>query len=251
MRLTITLESKGNLVLPVHYNALVQGLVYSLLEPNLAKWLHGEAYRLAARTYKMFVFSRLEGQTTFDRKNSRLTFIGPVSFKLASYNTDILSSLAEHLLKSSQLRLGNNACAVSGIEILTPPKPDFGRPVRVKALSPITIYSTLTHGDGRKKTYYYDPREREWGGMILGNLARKAKALGWEEAPDEALKEAWVRPYRVNEGDQKIIIYKGSMFKAWTGVYEMTLPQPYFELAYDVGLGGKNAQGFGMVEVVR
>jgi CRISPR-associated endoribonuclease Cas6 len=31
----------------------------------------------------------------------------------------------------------------------------------------------------------------------------------------------------------------------------MTLPQPYFELAYDVGLGGKNAQGFGMVEVVK
>jgi CRISPR-associated endoribonuclease Cas6 len=41
------------------------------------------------------------------------------------------------------------------------------------------------------------------------------------------------------------------VIKGWTGLYEVKLPEPYFRLAYDAGLGSKNAQGFGMVEVLR
>jgi CRISPR/Cas system endoribonuclease Cas6 (RAMP superfamily) len=32
---------------------------------------------------------------------------------------------------------------------------------------------------------------------------------------------------------------------------ELDLPEPFFLLAYDAGLGSKNSQGFGMVEVVK
>ena len=85
--------------------------------------------------------------------------------------------------------------------------------------------------------------------MLLQNLARKAKALEWEDE-GEALEHAYIKPLRVSERDKKIISYKGFSIQAWLGLYELKLPQAYFELAYDVGLGGKNAQGFGMVEVV-
>lgn len=39
--------------------------------------------------------------------------------------------------------------------------------------------------------------------------------------------------------------------KVWTGIYELDLPEPFFLLAYDSGLGSKNPQGFGMVEVMK
>ena len=44
--------------------------------------------------------------------------------------------------------------------------------------------------------------------------------------------------------------YKDALIKAWTGLYELDLPEPFFLLAYDAGLGSKNPQGFEMVEVM-
>jgi CRISPR-associated endoribonuclease Cas6 len=247
MRIKITLQARGDLDLPVHYNALIQGLVYDQLEPNLAKWLHGEAYRVASRMYKMLTFSRLFG--SYRHEEGRIRFTGPVSFLLASYNAEVLCSLAEHLLRQPEVRLGKHLCQVVDVAIVPAPRLDFRRPVRVKALSPITVYSTLNHADGRKRTYYYEPAEEAWSEMLLANLARKAAALDWEDSA-QALAASSVLPYRVSGHDRKIIRYKDNVVKAWLGVYELRLPEGYFWLAYDVGLGGKNGQGFGMVEVV-
>ncbi len=250
VQITITPESHSALTLPVHYGAILQGFIYSQLEPKLADWLHGDAYSYAKRTFKMFTFSRLTGHFDLNRTTKRISFSGPVTFQLASHNTQVLASLAEHLLKSQSLRLGQNEVQVRGVEILRPPCFQDDRPIRVKALSPITIYSTFEKPDGGELTHYYNPQERDWSGMLLQNLVRKAKALGWEDA-GEALEHAYIKPHRVSERDKKIIGYKGFTVQAWLGTYELKLPQAYFELAYDVGLGGKNAQGFGMVEVVR
>ena len=251
MRIRISLEGQA-LKLPIHYEAWIQGLIYNQIEPNLATWLHGEAYQAAKRTYKMFTYSCLAGN--FSRVNEHLHFRGPLSFQLASLNTDLLCSLAMHLLKAPSVQLGPHECAVRGVEVLAQPQVDFDRPVRVKALGPITVYSTLQHADGRKKTYYYSPQEGEWSRLLVANLAHKAQALGWQGDPAEALKDAWVRPYRVSAKDQKIVLYRklgqrDFVIKGWTGLYELNLPEPYFWLAYDTGLGAKNAQGFGMVEV--
>jgi CRISPR-associated endoribonuclease Cas6 len=251
VRIQIVLQA-NTFSLPIHYGHIVQGLVYSQLEPNLAAWLHGEAYHFAQRTYKMFTFSRLEGQFKLEPEHKRITFNNSVSFQLASHNTEVLASFAEHLLKSQSLRLGQIECSVRGVEILKPPEVDFSKPIKVKTLSPITVYSTLSHPDGRKKTYYYSPQEKEWSEMLCDNLVRKAKALGWKDDAATTLAEANFKPLRVSNKDQKIISYKGFVMKAWTGVYEIdNLPATYFWLAYDVGVGSKNSQGMGMLEVVK
>lgn len=251
MRITITLEPTGELNIPIHYGALVQGLIYRQLDATLATWLHEEAYRTASRIYKMFTFSRLTPVGNRYRiGGGRIRFDGPVAFTLASLNAEVLCSLAEHLLKTSEVQLGPCTCTVRGIEVLKPPEVDFAKPVRVKALSPITIYSTLSHADGRKKTYYYSPFERDWLEQLRGNLIRKAGALGWEDDAAKALQDATFKPLRVSQKDQKILSYKGTVIKGWLGTYEVSLPEAYFWLAYDVGVGAKNAQGFGMVEVM-
>jgi CRISPR-associated endoribonuclease Cas6 len=260
VRIQIALQA-NTFSLPIHYGHIVQGLIYSQLEPNLAAWLHGDAYTFAQRTYKMFTFSRLEGEFKLEPDHKpldsnsgqrRITFTDSVSFQLASHNTEILASFAEHLLKSQSLRLGQNECTVRGVEILKQPEIDFDKPIRVRMLSPLTVYSTLSHPDGRKKTYYYSPQEKEFSEMVRDNLVRKAKALGWEDDAEKTLSEMTFKPLRVNNKDQKILSYKGFMMKAWTGVYEIgNLSATYFWLAYDVGVGSKNSQGMGMLEVVR
>jgi CRISPR-associated endoribonuclease Cas6 len=54
----------------------------------------------------------------------------------------------------------------------------------------------------------------------------------------------------VGKQDLRILKYRETVIKAWTGIYELDLPEPFFLLAYESGLGSKNSQGFGMVEAV-
>lgn len=250
MRVSITIESNKSLNLPIHYNHLLQGLIYNQLEPTLATWLHGSAYSFDKRSFKMFTFSRLFGQFRFDKKTKRIRFSGPVSFKLASHHSDILASFAERLLKCEYLELGANKVYVRGVEILKPPKPDYSKPVKLKTLSPITTYSTFTKPNGDKLTHYYSPQEKDWSKMLVDNLGRKAKALSWQSRAIDSLKDAYIKPYKTRANDKKIVRYKDHIIQAWMGLYIASLPQAFFELAYDVGLGSKNSQGFGMVEVI-
>lgn len=60
MRISIRLESlDGELTLPVHYNHLVQGMIYQSLDQALAQWLHERGFQYGKRRFKLFTFSRL------------------------------------------------------------------------------------------------------------------------------------------------------------------------------------------------
>ncbi len=111
-------------------------------------------------------------------------------------------------------------------------------------------YSTLQTPDGREKPYYYAPREKVWGESLVATLGRKARALGWVTDVDEDLKGAYVKP-QSRQGRPADSELQGFWIKGWTGLYEVNPSEPYFRLAYDAGFGAKNAQGFGMVEVIR
>jgi len=249
VRLRVSLEADGgSLRAPVHYNHLLQGLIYNNLDRALSKWLHEKGHTYGQRRFKLFTFSRLFGKRT--TSNGRIRFDGPVHFYLGSVDSEVLGSFAEHLLTKPAVRLGSAGCHVTEVGVEPEPEIDPAKPVIVKTLSPITAYSTLTTPDGRKRTYYYAPQEREWSESLVSNIARKAKALDWSTNVDKDLEKAWVRPYKVKSADQKVLDFKGFVIKGWTGLYEVNLPEPYFRLAYDAGFGAKNAQGFGMVRVL-
>ncbi len=247
MRCVIELGTTNSVFrLPLAYNSLLQGFIYRHLDKLLSTWLHEEGTPLGKRRFRFFTFSRLLGK--YHIEGDRIEFSGPVKFHIGSVHEKLLQSLAEHLLKNPQVQLGNSSCEIRSIEV--EPLPDLSGPVKVRTLSPITTYSTLTAGDGRKKTYYYNPFEREWEEQLLANLKRKARALGWGEARLAGLEGAHIRPVRVDKRNLRIMRYRNTVIKGWTGVYELALPKPFFLLAYDAGLGAKNPQGFGMVEVM-
>ena len=155
----------------------------------------------------------------------------------------------ENLLKNPSVKLGESSCEIQSIEI--EPIPTSNGPTLVKTLSPITIYSTLKGEDGKKKTYYYSPFEKDWEGKLLDNLRRKAKALGWDDEKISLLNSAYIRPAKVSKKNLQIVYYRDTVIKAWSGLYEISLPEPFFSLVYDSGLGAKNSQGFGMLQIVR
>ena len=249
MRLRISLKTEnGSLRVPVQYNHLVQGLIYHNLDRALSEWLHEKGHAYGQRRFKLFTFSRLFGKRA--ARNGHVRFDGPIHFYLGAFDSEVLGSFAEHLLTKPAVRLGSAECRISEVGVEPEPALDPAGPVLVRTLSPITAYSTLQTPDGKKKTYYYAPQEKEWSESLVANMARKAKALEWSADVDEDLRGAYVKPRKVGKTDQQILNFKGFWIKGWTGLYEVKLPEPYFRLAYDAGLGAKNAQGFGMVEIV-
>ena len=242
MRLRVLFSPKEGGILPWHYNSLLQGMLYRLLGKDEARFWHDQGLKDGQRRLKLFVFSRLLGP--FHRAHQGLRFRGEATWYVASPSEAFLESLALGLLRRGEVHIGPVLFEVTEVEVLAPPA--YRRPVRLKALSPITVYSTLERPDGRKKTYYYAPQEPEFGRLVLENLRRKIRAWTGEDMPPDS---ATLRPVKVSNRNLVVARYKDTVVKGWTGIYELDAPEPYFRMALDAGLGAKNSQGFGFVEV--
>ncbi len=169
LRCIITFLSASKFVLPIAYNSLVQGFIYNHIDEVLSSWLHNEAISFEKRRFRFFTFSRLIG--SYRLKEKKIEFSGPVKLYIGTIHKVVLQSLVENLLKNPSIKLGESSCEIQSIEI--EPIPASNGPTLVRTLSPITIYSTLKGADGKKKTYYYSPFEKDWEGKLLDNLRRR------------------------------------------------------------------------------
>ena len=242
MRIEINLSAETPLILPKSHNHLLQGFIYSLLDPLLRKRLHKEGYPYEKRRFKLFTFSRLLGKVKMFKEYFQ--FNPPLKLIISSPKDEILQSLAEGLLKSPEVILGKNTVYIDSINVAA--RPSFNHKVTIKMLSPITIRSTLYGADGSKKSYYYSPFEKEFCRLIKENLRKKYKIVFNKNLGHDF--EFSIKPQKVPPSSEKIIIYKGTVIKAWMGIYEIKGNPEVIALSYDTGLGAKNSQGFGCWE---
>lgn len=243
MRLRLAfVAQEGLCVLPIHYNRLLQGFLYRHLDPQRATSLHDEGYLEGGRRLKLFVFSRLLGRSVV--RDGCIAFPDGFAVMVASPDAGFLESLALHLMDAQQITLGGNRLRLTAVEVA--PETPYQCPVLLQALSPIAVYSTLRRADGKRKTYYYSPHEREFSELMIRNLQRKWRAYHGSEV---SVHGAYVKPYRVSMRNQHIALYQNTVIKGWSGLYEACLPEPLFRMALDAGLGSKNSQGFGCVTV--
>jgi CRISPR-associated endoribonuclease Cas6 len=196
------------------------------------------------RSFKLFTFSRLYGKFRLNRRS--INFEPPVRFYIASSDTHFIQEFAESLLKAGDVHLGTEGIRISSIEVH--PNCKFNKEITINTLAPITVYSTLNTRDGKKKTYYYSPYEREFCNLIADNLRKKFKLVYHKEPGRRNLTIEPVNGKRVRE---KIIKYKGTIIKGWMGRFKLKGSPALMSIAYDTGLGSKNSQGFGMFEIVR
>ncbi|RKY38297.1 MAG: CRISPR-associated endoribonuclease Cas6 [Candidatus Omnitrophota bacterium] len=249
MRIEVKITTQNQaIVLPSSHNHILQGFIYSLMEASLRRKIHEQGFQYEKRRFRLFTFSRLYGK--FRNIDNQFHFTPPVKLIISSSQKEILQSIAENLVKTDKFYIGKNEVFIESINVL--PQPQFRDKLIIKMLSPVTCYSTLKKADGRKKTYYYSPFEQEFPLFIKENLRKKFKLI---YGSDNCF-EFNISPYRVSARDEKIIIYnrnnkdKGTVIKGWMGLYEISGSKKALELAYDVGLGAKNSQGFGCWEAI-
>ncbi len=239
MRLEIILEGKGTLKVPLYYNAALQGFVYSILG-KIATRIHDEGFG-EYRKFKMFVFSELFGDT---RKitDRYIYFKSPVKFYLASPYTFVIQSIFDRIFNDSS-GLSFHGFRITGINIQEDSMD--GDEIVARTLSPITAYRTFKDIDGKNKTIYFSPAEREFVELLEKNLQRKHKVFYGSEFDGDIV----IEPLEVDcLRDYRKVLYKGTVVKGWHGKFRLKAPPEILKLALYAGLGSKNSQGFGMIK---
>lgn len=244
MRLEIEFTFGGSLTLPIHYNHIVQGFIYNNISDSaLRKFLHDKGYKYEKRNFKLFTFSRIMGDFIINKKESTITFLSPIRLVISSVLDDFINDFVTTLMKREDLRLKNTPINFNKMEVHTYNKKSDE--VHISMLSPMTTYSTVEK-HGKKETIYHKPGDDIFAKLVQKNLQKKYKSIYGDEAPTE---ELLIKP--VNEKKMKLISakYRGFIIKGWLGEYILKGNPELIKLAYDTGLGSKNAQGFGCFKV--
>lgn len=231
------------IILPIHYNHLVQSAIYNSISKELADFLHNIGYSTEKRTFKLFSFSCLNGRFKIYRGDNKIKFYSPINLTISSPIDEFCETLVNTLLTNGYMRFLKYDLNVAHINLRK--VREAKNQVRIKTLSPIVVYSTLLKADGSKYTCYFQPGEPEFRNLILGNLLRKYKALYKE---DFIVNYFNINP--IGKIKMHIIKYKNTVIKAYSGNLEVSAPKELIQLMLDCGLGGKNSQGFGCIDIL-
>lgn len=243
MRANVEMTFKDKLEIPLQYNYLVQAMILNWLgDEKYQKFIHDKGYEYNNRIYKMYTFSKLYGKFSINSKNDTITFYDKINLIVSSLDKKFIQYLASNILIEDGLRLGRNIVKVNKIQTNYN---ELGNSERIYTKSPITIYSTLQSSD-KKKTYYYSPYETEFSELIKNNLINKYRAL-YNELP----KDSSFNIQRLGERKPKesVLNYKGTIIKGWNGEFLIEGSKELLQIAYDAGIGSKNSQGFGCIEL--
>jgi CRISPR-associated endoribonuclease Cas6 len=240
---------EGKIILPVHYNHLVQAMIYKNISEQLADFLHSRGFVYHKRHFKLFTFSRLFGKFRLKKQghhDSLMEFFSSLYFYVSSSFEEILREFAGRMVSGMAIRLGNQPLYLSSVQVMMPPLFESGM-TTIKTLSPITLRSTLSGQDGTRKTYFYSPLDREFPRLIRENLVKKYIAFTGREPGDDGLD---LRPlYFSPEKNFHPVRYKDAIIKGYSGIFQLSGGNELKQFAYDAGLGERNSQGFGMFDL--
>lgn len=238
------LKAEQSIVLPIDYNHILQSVIYHSIGKKLAEFLHNKGFLGNGRVFKLFCFSRLNGNFTMNREQGTITYAKNVSFTIASPLKFFLEELANGILLNPVVRLGSNLVTVECVDgskfIVKEPS------IVVKTLSPVTIYSTFYRVDGRKYTAYFAPQEADYDTLIMENLRKKYQACYGKDIPAPFLT---IR--EKGTGKMDVVRYKNIIIKGYSGILELQGSIELLQMAIDSGLGSKNSQGFGCIDICK
>lgn len=241
MQLIIRHKTNGNLILPINYQHILQSIIYDKLREGAEKesTLHDYGYANGKRVYKLFQFSQIKGKYRIEGKKIR--FLEDVEFEVRSIDEKLIKKLqtefelrgisyGEQHYKDVKTEIKNNRIDTDSILI------------RMKA--PITVHATdkLT-----KRTFFFNPEEERFRSLINDNFRRKYVAYQGEE-PEGTVD---IIPVKFSKRDKFVTNYKRFYITGWYGIYQLSGKKEYLDFLYQVGIGDRNSQGFGMFEEIK
>jgi CRISPR-associated endoribonuclease Cas6 len=236
MRITLYYKSDNDILLNPNYQSLIQGLIYNNLNKEIGDYVHNYTYNAENNIYKKFTFSNISSNNLEYFKGLKIIkFSKDIWFTVSSSNIELLKSLIVNLKRHNQILLGDNRLKLFQIKIYD--SINISSPIKIHMLSPITVYLT-----NERHTKYYKPEEKEFSELVRSNIIRKYSACNNNKKLD--YYDFTIMP--VGNNKKIITSYKGTIIEAYMGDYKLSGSPELIQFSYDVGLGSKNSQGFGL-----
>jgi CRISPR-associated endoribonuclease Cas6 len=241
MRLKILLEAETPLIVPWDYRTALTAAVYDILsvsDKDFSSWLHDKGYQSGKRKYRLFVYSNLR-PLHFQPTDAGLQTNGNCTWEIAAPGETFLEKFVDGLLKRDRsLQLfGVDFRILDFVKMQLPAV----APTRTwKTISPIVV-STW---DGKsRQPRYRNGTEPEFVQALEANLLSKWEAFNGKKWEGENLN------IRVWSPKSTLVPVFNINVRGWYLRLQMWGPPELIRFAYDAGLGEKNSQGFGMIDI--
>jgi CRISPR-associated endoribonuclease Cas6 len=224
---------------------MIQSMLYKNLPTYFSRFLHDLGFFYNKRKFKLYTFSNIiSKQYKIFKDSKRILFSSPILLYLSSAIQEIPQVLAEKFLKKESIGLGKNILNLESIEMISIPSFKSNE-IKIKTLSPITVYRTFNKETGKKFYQFYNPENIEFSSLIKENIRKKYELISGKNLKDFSFE---IHP--INQPRKALIKYKDFLIEGYDGKFLIKMDPEIFLTVYDAGLGAKNSQGFGMIEVM-
>ena len=225
---------------PLACQQMLQALIYHLLasDPAFSDHLHNQGESFHNRTYKLFTFGRLRGNRTLEGK--QLSFEGETTLEIRALDAALLQRVERELKLREVVLLNGQPLLVRNTAITLR---TFIRPaVTAHMVTPLCV---VRKTDEAGAIQCLTPQDEAFFPLLQTNYEHKwAAAYPGRDAPPLSIRAEESAEWR-----KCVTAIKGSYLTAWYGKLELSGAVEALQMLYDVGLGVKNAAGFGMFEV--
>lgn len=244
MRSKIKFTFKNELKLPIHYNHLIQGLIYSHIS-NIEERdrLHDYGYMVGPKKIKLMTFSKISGLYSVDK--DYITFKSPVELTFSSYYDEIASEISYNLLSDENIYLNGTKLNVSDVKsyFFDDNRYKNIKYYMIEMISPLTVYTT----DKSNRKAFFSPWSPEFENAIQRNIITKLNAVN-REISNFSFN---IIPNNIkNNKDEKILYFKDTLIKGYNGIYSIKTEPEIMKLLYYSGIGSKNSEGFGCFNIL-
>lgn len=242
MQLKVFLKLDTELVLPINYNHILQGIIYhsaSSIDISHTKKLHNEGINADNYTntnFKLFSFSKIIGKYKIVGKN--IVFSESIFFEIRSVDPYFIFIVYEGLKKNG-IKFKNKTF-IPNLEISN--KVITSDSIYIRMLSPIVALNNLP--DGSKE--FISPLNNNFSLYISNNFTNKYKAF-YGTFPKSEIE---LIVADVSYKDKCVTKFKNIYLTAWNGFFYLKGEPEVLNFLYNVGLGSKNSQGFGLFNII-
>ena len=240
MQLKVFIDLNSPLILPVNYNHILQGIIYTAANTSNGKFtrnLHDEGVSSDSNDkFKLFCFSKIIGHYLI--VDNQIHFDKSIFFEIRSVDPYFI-----HLVYESFSNYGicfKNRVFKPGLKLENKIITDSR--IYVQMLSPIVAIGKTDDN----QTKYLSPRDLEFISYLCNNFSKKYQTC-YHNLPSSNLE---IIVGEVSFRDKCVTKFKGILVNAWNcRLYIQGSPE-YLTFIYNVGLGSKNSQGFGMINII-
>ncbi len=244
MRLHIVWTSPTPVKLPWNYPHLLHGFLYNAISkasPKLGRFLHEQGFVVGTRRYKLLTFSLLFPESVQPADNG-LVMNPPIHWWVSSPLLAPMEALALTLLSEGKAEIGKVLLQVERVE--TEEEPKLSRRCLFRTMSPIVVSTGVRRGE-KLEHKFLSPEDPRFWRILEENLRRKAEVLGLRVS-EEPLQ------FKL-EGEERsrLFVVQGTKVRGFEMWFWAEGDETLIRVGYEAGFGERNAQGFGMVRLVR